>query len=235
MIRVQNKSLLTQLTQHYNERARKQALLGEFLTFWVDSNARVMGSAVVEANNVSLTPDFKEFQQEGNSTMRLLQLDLNRISDFPFGERFTRLFWDWFKHIPWLEASCETSLLEIYISFALETGHMTPIYNRCLKKKTQNRRTAYTMRDEAIRADLVRSDLSSQLRIFIKFFKWLGSFFEFDSSSCHRGKLKRLGFHNPTMHLLRAVQLPNHVKVADSLWRDFHAGRRSTLSMKGVW
>ena len=81
------------------------------------------------------------------------------------------------------------------------------------------------------RADLVRSDLSSQLRIFVQFFKWLGSLFDFDSFSCHRGQLKRLGFHNPTMHLMRAVQLPNHEKVADALWRYFHAGRRSTLSM----
>ena len=89
------------------------------------------------------------------------------------------------------------------------------------------------MRDEPSRADLVRSDLSSQLRIVVKFFKWLGSTLQFGPFSCHRGALKKLGFHNPTVYFMKMLQLPNHDEVAKSLWDFFHAGRRSTLSMKG--
>lgn len=46
------------------------------------------------------------------------------------------LFWEWFKHIPWLEASGETSLLEIYISVALQTGYVTPVFKRGWKKES---------------------------------------------------------------------------------------------------
>ena len=42
--------------------------------------------------------------------------------------------------------------------------------DRSLKKKTRLRRSAFVMRDESIRADLVRTDLSSQLRVFVPFF-----------------------------------------------------------------
>ena len=129
----------------------------------------------------------------------------------------------------------ETSGLEVYISFALTTGYMTPVYDRSLKKKTRLCRSAFVMRDESIRADLVRTDLSSQLRIFVQFAKWMGTFVDIGPLVCQRGGLKKLGFHNPTFYLLRKVQLVNHDKVAANLWKFFHVGRKSTLNMKASW
>ena len=138
--------------------------------------------------------------------------------DVPFGERFrrfTKLFLDWFRTVPWLDTDGEVSLLEdvgsVHCLVILATRHMTPVYDRG-KKKTKSWRSAYVMHDESIRADLVRSDLSSQFRIVFQFFKWLGS------TLLYRGPLKKLGFHNPTVSFMKVLQLPNHDEVAKSLW-----------------
>ena len=113
----------------------------------------------------------------------------------------------------------------------MSTGHMAPVYDRTLKK-TRSRSTAFVMHDESVRADLQRCDLSSQLRIFVQFVKRLGTVLDFGPFSCHRGALKRLGFHNPTFYILQKLKLPIHDRVAESLWKFFHAGRKSTLNMK---
>ena len=100
----------------------------------------------------------------------------------------------------WLDEEGETRVLEIYISFAMSTGYMTPLYDRTLKK-TRLRRSAFVMRDESIRADRVRTDLSSQLRVSVQFFQWLGTMVDLGPLVCQRGGLKKLGFHNPTFYL----------------------------------
>ena len=62
-----------------------------------------------------------------------------------------------------------SSLLELYVAFALDTKSMMPVYLRTLKKKTKTRESAYVFREESAQADEFRSDLNTQIRSFVRF------------------------------------------------------------------
>ena len=74
------------------------------------------------------SPVFSSFVRDGTGTVPLRDATLGKkILDFPFGQRFTELFLEWFRSVVWLDAPGETSLLEIYMSFSMSTGHMAPV------------------------------------------------------------------------------------------------------------
>lgn len=102
VIRGQHKDKLAELTNLYNDRVRKQALMSEFLLFWVDANSRIMGTSKQDENPTVHTPDFQAFLCNGDGTFPFRDVDLNLCSEFPFGERFTGLFVDWCRNVKWL-------------------------------------------------------------------------------------------------------------------------------------
>ena len=98
--------------------------------------------------------------------------------DAPFGKEFTDRFLQWFQHVGFIDNVPDeqaSSLLELYVSFALSTGTMTPVYVRALKKKTKARPSAYVLRENSLAANTSAADLNGQLRIFVQFMKWVSS------------------------------------------------------------
>lgn len=103
VIRVQHADLLDSLTKLSKERVRQRALLGEFLRFWIDANSRIMGANKPDTGIVPFSPDFGQYLVRGSGYFPLEDVECGSLVDFPFGERFSKLFLDWFRSIPWLD------------------------------------------------------------------------------------------------------------------------------------
>lgn len=60
-----------------------------------------------------VSPRLRHTQRVGDGYLPLTHATLNVVTDFLFGERFSRIILGWFRDIPWLQCEGETSLLEV--------------------------------------------------------------------------------------------------------------------------
>lgn len=135
-----------------------------------------------------------------------------------------------FEKIGWHAAEeDQSSLLELYVAFALDTKSMMPVYMRALKKKTKNRDSAYVLREDSVQADESRSDLNTQLRSFVQLFKWLNASKHWAKVSVDRGT------SSPWLsYVVGQFIFPHDSATCRSLWDCFHQGRRS-YNLKASW
>lgn len=103
---------------------------------------------------------------------------------------------------------------------------MMPVYLRTLNKKTKSRESAYVLREESVIADEFRSDLNTQLRSLLQFFKW------------HRFPFTEEDFVALGILVLPLMYgqfiFPHGSITCQTLWDYFHQGRRS-YNLKASW
>ena len=213
--------------------------LHDFHKFWVTATTKAMAKSDNQHNSTTqTTPTFDEFFSRQPCTYPFHNLGDDVGDDAPFGKEFTDRFLQWFQHVGFIDNVPDeqaSSLLELYVSFALSTGTMTPVYVRAFKKKTKARPSAYVLRENSLAADTSAADLNGQLRIFVQFMKWVSSHLHAFSFVCTRGGLRRLGYLSATTYISGQFVVPNRHEVCTALWEYFHQGRRSTYNLKAAW
>ena len=112
---------------------------------------------------------------------------------------------------------------------------MMPVYFKTLKGRKRRGGSSYLLRDQSVRADSARADMSTQLRCFVQFFKWLAQLFQYDTFSCYRGSVQKLGYLSQTTYFHQSLQLPSQERVSHALLDFFHKDAKSTHNLKHVW
>ena len=107
-------------------------------------------------------PDFAAITLVTGPTFSMPCLTHEQMQSCPYTTTFALTFQDWIRHVQWGDGE-PISALEMYITFAMDTGVMAPV---------QVKDKVYQLRTESVIADQIKLDLSRQPRVWINFLQW---------------------------------------------------------------
>lgn len=148
--------------------------------------------------------------------------------NFPYGPLFFQRFLTWWNCLTWGHGP-PTSLLELYIDFAVATRTQVPVLVGYRK---------YHLRDQSTLADVHESSLLTQSKTWVHTIQWFQRNFP-DCLPCPiHSKLRALhpfGYSIPCLGFPYRVQWQAGVSTADALWHYFHQGGKVKRSFASPW
>ncbi|CAK9111723.1 unnamed protein product [Durusdinium trenchii] len=136
------RDLLDKLTSLFHDAERNAALLFEFHQYWTAASCGAMSQKDDGQQSAGSVPDIEGMYMQQGGVCPLARVQWCADVDAPFGATFSERFFRLFQRVslnPGGGAEESSSLLELYISFALDTRTMAPVYFPSLKKKTASR------------------------------------------------------------------------------------------------
>jgi len=167
-------------------------------------------------------PDLVTLTRVSGETFMLPCMSHEYMMSCPYTTAFAERFQQWIRRVHWGDGE-PFSCLEMYITFALDTGMMAPVQ---IKDKV------YALRTESVAADQFRLDLSRQSRVWINFLQWWLQGIESPIQLQSMKALRHVGFPIAVKCFLKRPRLVGTKDALATLWRYFQqtVGTHKTLS-----
>ncbi|CAK9011661.1 unnamed protein product, partial [Durusdinium trenchii] len=134
VIQHDHKGLLAKLTKLANDADHQVQKLHGFHKFWVAATAKAMAKSADRHKLMPQSiPNFDDYFSQRAWNFPFKHLGDNIGADAPFGYEFTVRFLRWFQQVGFIAVvptEQMSSLLALYVAFALSTRTMTPAYVR---------------------------------------------------------------------------------------------------------
>ena len=110
-----------------------------------------------------------------------------------------------------------------------------PVYIKTLKGRKRRGGSSDLLRDQSVRADAAPADMSTQVRCFVQFFKWLAHCFSTIVFCAVEVQYRNLATGAKQLIFHQSLQLPSQERVSRALWDFFHKDAQPTHHLKHVW
>ena len=209
------------------DKSNKEHLI-QYHDFLCAANDRCFEHKPPKAEGVQSKPLFSDVLQCIQPFFQNEAITESMPNNFTFGAVFYERFRTWWNSLVWGHGP-PTSLLELYIDFALSTKTQVPVKVGYQK---------YCLRDQSTLADVHECSLLTQSKTWGHIIKW----FQKNMIQCLpgaiHGKLRALhpfGYSIPVLGFPFRVQWSAGVSTAESLWQYFHQGDKLKRSFASPW